>query len=328
MLLFHYHAVFGGLPLMRHGELAVDFFFMLSGFVLSAGVDREAPGLQGSARFMLARIGRLWPIMALGILAGLFVAWMNAELPSQWPLALLLALLFIPYRQDRAPIFPLDGPQWSLMLELIANVAHVLVLRRLSTPALLLIAALSWLSLAALAQAKGAITFGPMNPGWQLGVLRIGYAYTLGCIIARHHHRIAWRLPWWTPALLLTALLIGPARDVGPAGWFDALTLLAFAGVLVSALNAHPPAAWHRALTLAGAASWPLYAFHMPAFELARWIAAQEFAPLTWAAPATVLVVLGVSIAVAASPLAKGITFARNTGRQAPKRLYVAARLS
>jgi peptidoglycan/LPS O-acetylase OafA/YrhL len=137
VLLFHYDTAFGGLTLFQHSQLAVDFFFLLSGFVLSAGVERGCYDLVSGAGFIIERIGRLWPMMAAGSIIGLAATVFDGASFASGS-TLLLALLFIPGRTPREAIFPLNGAQWSLLFELIANAAHALILWRLRTRMLLL----------------------------------------------------------------------------------------------------------------------------------------------------------------------------------------------
>lgn len=70
VMLYHIGNVyqFGG-P-FRAGYLFVDFFFLLSGFVLALSVEPRFARGWTTAAFMRARIVRLWPVIAIGALAG------------------------------------------------------------------------------------------------------------------------------------------------------------------------------------------------------------------------------------------------------------------
>lgn len=72
VVLFHF-PIFGlvkSQPLIEHAYLFVDFFFVLSGFVIGRAYERriQAPG--ETWPFILRRLGRLWPLHAtiLGVL--------------------------------------------------------------------------------------------------------------------------------------------------------------------------------------------------------------------------------------------------------------------
>lgn len=320
VLLYHWHIVFGGLQLFRHAELAVDFFFLLSGYVLSCGVERNCSDTGDGLIFLAQRIARLWPIMAIGTGLGFVVACYRDGPTPDVLTSLAMGLLFVPGMRARELIFPLNGPQWSLLIELIANAAHGLLLWRLRTRMLCLIAIVFWLCLAWVAHMKGEIGLGPTYPGWQIGLLRVGFAYTLGTVLARHSAGLVKRLraPWWLPALVLGLLLTRPGRSDGLDGWGDLLTLLAFAPVLAFSLAAHPPAALRQALRAAGAASWPLYAFHIPLFDAAKLIAAKGVMPQNVAASIAVMLAIGLAMAVGSSRIVKGIALPSRS--QAPAR--------
>jgi len=64
--LSHFEALwpFVNAPLVRNSYLAVDFFFVLSGFVIAHAYGARLREATGGASFMLRRFGRLWPLHA------------------------------------------------------------------------------------------------------------------------------------------------------------------------------------------------------------------------------------------------------------------------
>ena len=59
-------------PIILQGHLAVDFFFILSGFILSYTYVSSEGALRGSRReFWVARIARVYPVYLLGLALGL-----------------------------------------------------------------------------------------------------------------------------------------------------------------------------------------------------------------------------------------------------------------
>jgi peptidoglycan/LPS O-acetylase OafA/YrhL len=67
---FHLHELFGRL-IFPHGYLAVDFFFMLSGFVLRFAYQQRLDTGWSLSRFLRVRLIRLYPLYLLGLLLGL-----------------------------------------------------------------------------------------------------------------------------------------------------------------------------------------------------------------------------------------------------------------
>jgi peptidoglycan/LPS O-acetylase OafA/YrhL len=103
VVLYHYGA--GGFPfsvspflrtLVEHGNLAVTFFFVLSGFTLAIRyAGRRIDGKQ----FMLARLSRIYPLYAVGLLVFAAIFWyygtLNRNLGAL-PLNLLLMQAWVP----------------------------------------------------------------------------------------------------------------------------------------------------------------------------------------------------------------------------------------
>jgi peptidoglycan/LPS O-acetylase OafA/YrhL len=131
VVLFHASPIFGR-QMAPSGYLAVDLFFILSGFVIAHVYDpRFAAGLTARS-FILARMARFWPLFALGTVIG--TGWTLLENVVSPPAALsisetlgisALSLLYIP-RITGADLFPLNVPAWSLFFELIVNAAFAI----------------------------------------------------------------------------------------------------------------------------------------------------------------------------------------------------------
>src|ERR1700761_1914630 len=65
------------LPLPLHalaprGYLAVDLFFLMSGFVVAAAYEERLLSGLSTAAFALVRLKRLWPLYGLGVVLGVF----------------------------------------------------------------------------------------------------------------------------------------------------------------------------------------------------------------------------------------------------------------
>lgn len=181
VMLFHAELTFGIPTLFSRGYLFVDFFFLLSGFVLTLSIERDR---MTSADFIRSRVRRLWPLAAVGTALGAVAATFVGE-QQGIALSLILALLMIPSVLGSGRLFPLNGPQWSLFLELGANVAHALVLRRIDDHKLRVAVLVSALGLATTIMLFDANTLGPFAVNWKWALPRLAFSYILGIWFAR-----------------------------------------------------------------------------------------------------------------------------------------------
>ena len=128
----HFHA----LPLTRHGYLFVDFFFVLSGFVIAHAYRERIGSIGDAGRFLVRRVGRVWPLH-LAILAAFVVL----ELCRLW----FRFDAVPPFTGDRAPEYLItnvmlvqafgihdhltwNGPAWSISVEMGCYVLFALML--------------------------------------------------------------------------------------------------------------------------------------------------------------------------------------------------------
>lgn len=265
VLMAHYDAMLGQRGLFRFGYLSVDFFFLLSGFVL-VPIFEGTTRRHGFGRALGARILRFWPLIAVGSLLGAAVHLLRWPPELVLPL-LAMGLLCLPFGWAGHPWFSLNLPQWSLFVELVANAVHLLVLRRLSSPMLAGIAVACGLVLAVTGR---TITFLDGSFGdLLLGLLRAGFAYPLGVVLGRERGRLAAlpKIAWWVAPLAFLAAILLPAILSLPVPLAEQLSCLAFPAVLVLGVAATVPERRLPALTWLGMISFPLYATHFPLIE-------------------------------------------------------------
>lgn len=149
---FHLFETYSAGPeyqIINHGYLAVDFFFALSGFVIGYAYDDRWDRMT-TWQFFKRRLIRLHPMVIFGSLVGLIFFYFgdSSAFPiigqSEWykPVVLfLIACTMIPVGASMdvrgwAETYPLNGPQWSLMLEYVANILYAFVIRKLPKLAL------------------------------------------------------------------------------------------------------------------------------------------------------------------------------------------------
>lgn len=310
----HEQMLYGDAGAFTRAYLAVDFFFMLSGFVLTLAFEPKLNSTLKARDFITMRVARLWPVLALGVLIG--TAWrLSIGATHDLWLLTLLGLLLIPMLRGVGGIFRLDGPAWSLLFEVIGNVAHALVLRRLPDRVLLVFALVCGAWLAWAAADWGSVGLGDTVRNWQGGFARVGFSYGMGIWLGRQFARGRWPVPQtvaWAGALLLPVAMF--TAQYWPLG--------VVAGDLLAVLVLFPPALWcatHVTMTgwsakLAdwlGRSSYPVYALHGPMLIWGASLARRHADMAGMIRPATLLAIAALSIAVMLSPLPRGIPLRR-----------------
>ena len=147
----------------NHGYLAVDFFFILSGFVIGYAYDDRWGKSLTMKDFFKRRLIRLHPMVIMGAVLGAItfciqgsVQWDGTHIGiSMIMLSLLCTIFFIPAMpgvgyevRGNGEMFPLNGPCWSLFFEYIGNILYALFIRRLSNKALTVLVVLLGVALA------------------------------------------------------------------------------------------------------------------------------------------------------------------------------------
>jgi peptidoglycan/LPS O-acetylase OafA/YrhL len=203
----------------NHGHLGVDFFFMLSGFVISYAYDdrwkttrlhddktTSGGGLSIGA-FFKRRLIRLQPMVVMGALIGLItyliqggVRWDGTQMPIHWTMiAFLLAMFLIPAYpgapydvRGNGEMYPLNGPSWSLFFEYIGNILYALFIRKLSNKklaALVGVTGILWIAFVVF-DISG---YDMIGIGWTLdavnffgGLLIMLFPFSLGMLLARN----------------------------------------------------------------------------------------------------------------------------------------------
>jgi peptidoglycan/LPS O-acetylase OafA/YrhL len=259
-----------------HAWMAVDFFFLLSGFVIASAYEARLQGGLPVLDFLRARFIRLYPLIALGMLLGLIyplgrIVGDDDAAPSLAALAACLGrgLLLLPSLTSDpvgSGLFPLNGPTWSLFFELVANLAYVLMARRLSTPLLATIVIVCGLLVATLPFRAG-LDAGAQASGFWWGLARTGFGFFAGVLLFRL--RGLWqsrvpRAPVWLLAGPLIAIFATPLGKPWTPAFELVVVLLAFPLLLMVAAQTPASGRLGAACTLSGELSYPIYALHYP----------------------------------------------------------------
>ena len=270
-----------------HGFLGVDFFFILSGFVMGYAYDRQWSDGMTLSSFIRRRLIRLHPMVVMGVLLGAVAflvqgsaKWDGTEVGIQAVmLATLLALFLIPAPtsldvRGNTESFPLNGPHWSLFFEYIGSLLYGLMLRRLSDRWLRVWVAASICSLAAFAllMDDGGVAYGWSSEPTNIlgGALRMLYAYPMGLLMARVFRQ---RNPkplrghvFMLGSLALVVLLGMPSLiDKDAETMYQLVCLLSLFPALIWFAARGTVTGWRQqTVSFLGRLSYPLYAVHFP----------------------------------------------------------------
>lgn len=257
--------------------LAVDYFFMLSGFVVTHAYQRRLRVSPGFGGFIMKRIIRLHPIIVLGFALGLARFAMLAVIEGDGLQDLTLlgefarSVLLIPRPgADMAMFFSMNNAMWSLHFEFLAYIAFGLVLYRLRSRWLwvLLLATMPGVLLwaeAVYGDARPIVAMDSATIAYLSGLARVFFAFAAGMLVYRTMPR--WsrlRLPTgrWLVILLVAPLALSKLQM--PVALAGALLLVGFPYILAAGSQVTERPVLSRLDTMLGNLSYPLYALHIP----------------------------------------------------------------
>ncbi|MGE0740465.1 MAG: acyltransferase family protein [Hyphomonadaceae bacterium] len=290
--------------------LAVDFFFVLSGFVLMHVYGaRLARGMSVTA-FMQARLSRLYPLYVAGLAIGVlhavlmtFKGWSDVSW-GQLAAGAGFGLFVLPTPPALSPttdnIYPFDGPAWSLFFELVSNLAFAALFLRLNERVLGAIVAVSAAALAFTAFTYGRVDGGHAWANFAGGFPRVFYGFFAG-VLTYGVYRAAKlpALPAWAAFAILLALLALPGEGAVRAPLELFATLIAFPLLVLFSANAHVGGAAGWAAYWAGLLSYGVYILHVP---IRDWLnAGLHIVAPDWAPPGALMVALVAGCALAAA---------------------------
>jgi peptidoglycan/LPS O-acetylase OafA/YrhL len=231
VVLLHYHEDFamhlGAVtPIVNKLEVMVDFFFVLSGFVIAITYGKAMANVGDYGRFLQRRIARLFPlhIAVLAVFVGLALAnkfgWLTANHVRELDFSALPANMLMLHAWGAVDHLSFNAPSWSISAEWLAYLlfpALLVVSRRftLATNIAILIGAVALLTL--WRNATGTRDW--YEATFDYGALRALPSFFLGMIIAGlvETSSRAFRVPWLAVHMtFLTALgsLYFELRDV------------------------------------------------------------------------------------------------------------------
>jgi peptidoglycan/LPS O-acetylase OafA/YrhL len=283
VMIYHFSPFLSKRVVLPGAYLAVDLFFVLSGFVICHAYEEKLQQGMGLPRFLLVRLIRLYPLYIAGTLLGLFYVLGRAELLHQPTAGILpmlrvlaLSLLFLPNLSDGPALgglYPFDLAAWSLFFELAVNLVYAAVARGLTQRRLVLVVAGAAASLVVALLVFGSLDVGMIRRTIAGGACRVLFSFAMGVMIYRVRSKlpcspIRARFALESLLLLLVAifLLHPPASS---AGIFDLICIMALfpAAIIVGARI--EPAVVPRFGALLGYLSYPVYILHTPLLLIA-----------------------------------------------------------
>lgn len=290
--MYHAYPILGNNAPFGKGYLAVDFFFMLSGFVLARAYDGRFGNGMTADDFLRRRFARLAPLYWIGCAIGLiYLIVAKSDVGEPGVTAIAANALLLPFNAPSLSenLFPLNPPGWSLFFELlIANLVFAVFWPWLTTRVLLIVNVLSALALLQALHLAGADT-GFTLDNFVFGGPRVICSFFIGVTVYRVHHILP---TIRIPAVVLTMALVGclaPNLTGAVSKAFDALCVLIVFPALVH-LGAKASEISPRAGFLLGETSYALYAIHFPILQLIAYKTGTA-----WTVPAQFAVVIAIS---------------------------------
>lgn len=296
---FHLFETFSQGPavqILNHGYLAVDFFYLLSGYILCHAYDNRW-GAMSLRSFFSRRLSRLHPMIIAGSLVGLLLLAFQAcpmfPLLDNAPLwkvfsVFLLGCLLIPLWPGMDirgwdEMFCLNSPQWTMLYEYLANLAYALFLRKAGKKLLAVLAAIAAFFVADLALnlnllsiygdrgAQAYTVIGGWTSTWKdvyIACVRLSFPFLAGMLLYRIKIAIHWSAGPALAAILLAAVLCSPRiLPTKPLvnGIYELVSIVVLLpAVLLLGKSAPVGETCQKFCRLFGEFSFPLYLTHFP----------------------------------------------------------------
>lgn len=272
----------------QSGYLAVDLFFLMSGFVIAKSYDHRLQTKWSARDFLMHRLIRLYPLFFLGVVLGTLKVALQYRFGAH-PVPLWdalqdtgTALLMLPSPTHMFrpfdPTFPINLPAWSLFFEMTANLAYALLFRHLTRGTLAAIIGTSAAALCIGIVSKGSDNIGGWHT-WGFGFPRAAFPFFLGVLICRLRFR-APKFGTKMAVILALALLAILMTDPGQKRFaFDMLSVFVLFPALVSiAISTTIRGQLASVAASVGAISYAVYILHAPVDTL-FWVIAERLWP-------------------------------------------------
>lgn len=289
--------------------LAVDLFFLLSGFVISHAYDARLQAGLSPLAFLRRRLMRFYPLYGLSLFISALVvlerigregigAFSRLDLAASF----VLSAVFLPVPPalsiGSTQLFPLNGPTWSLFFEILVNLAFGWMALVLTRRRLAWLIGMGGLLLCLVAWQHAGLNVGTRWDNLEGGLARIFFSFLCGIFMRRFLP--AGRFPGLAlPLVLMAGAFVVAARPgLALRPEFDlAVVLLVWPCLLRLAAGVQLAGPARRVAHALGEASYGIYILHMPLMSLmlagSRWLGLSAHQRDLWflwgAVPATTL---------------------------------------
>lgn len=273
--------------IINHGYLAVDFFFLLSGFVVAYAYDDRWTKMS-QWEFYKRRLIRLQPMVIMGMIIGAIFYYFQASnlFPmiagmEVWKVIVTMVIGFTllpipPSLEIRGwgEMHPLNGPAWSLFFEYIANILYALVFRKFSNKVLGIFVFIF------AAMLVNYTVFGPNGDvigGWSLnlqqmnvGFTRLLYPFFAGVLLSRLGKLIHLKGAFWICSILIVVIFsiprIGDENTLWMNGLYESFAIILLFPLIVAigAGGEIKNALSIKICKALGDISYPIYIIHYP----------------------------------------------------------------
>jgi peptidoglycan/LPS O-acetylase OafA/YrhL len=323
--IFEAHAANSLTQIINHGYLAVDFFYVLSGFVIGYAYD-DRWGKMNLWSFFKRRLIRLHPMVIMGTVIGAVCFYFSGyhlfPLVNGTPVWKMLIVMLVGFTmipllpsmdiRGWQEMYPLNGPAWTLFLEYIGNILYALIIRKFSKKVLSV-----FVFIAACVLVQYAVTSpqGTMAGGWtfdgpqlRIGFTRMIYPFFAGILLFRLGHFIHVKHAFWVCSLLVVIILamprIGGSEKLWMNGLYEAFCIILLFPLVVSmgASDFLKGKYTAKVCRFLGQISYPLYITHYPIMYIYTGWVSDNHLSLRETLPFALLVLFG-SIAIAYASL-------------------------
>ena len=266
--------VFFGPIRVPESFLAVDLFYLVSGFVVAHAYGERLRTGASVWTFMKTRLIRLYPLYLFGLGLGLIAALIAVITdPTGWwqPYKIVEAIatgLFL------IPMVPglgasgsaLDGPTWTLLPELVVNFIYAALIKVMNL----------WVILAIMLVGGALVIYGEFNAGtldigynptdqWA-AIARAGYSFFAGVLVFKlvgTAEKVSPLIAWGAVAVMGLILAGQPGDDY--VSYYElAAVLVAFPLLLAVGARFEPGPIASKVFSYIGLMSYGIYIVHQP----------------------------------------------------------------